>query len=137
MRMGANFVATLVVTVAVGITAAVLPARAEYPDHPIRYILHVSPGGATDVMARKLGNALQGVLGQPFVIENKPGGRGASQMIELTRAAPDGYTVGSVTNTHSATFHQVLTSREGLARAGLRTLPALGRGRQAHGRAGP
>lgn len=108
MRMGANFVATLVVTVAVGITAAVLPARAEYPDHPIRYILHVSPGGATDVMARKLGNALQGVLGQPFVIENKPGGRGASQMIELTRAAPDGYTVGSVTNTHLATFHQVL-----------------------------
>lgn len=87
---------------------AVAPARAEYPDHPIRYILHVSPGGATDVMARKLGAELQKVLGQPFVIENRPGGRGASQMVELTRAAPDGYTIGAVTNTHLAAFHQVL-----------------------------
>ena len=71
-------------------------------------MLHVSPGGATDVMARKLGTELQKVLGQPFVIENRPGGRGASQMVELTHAAPDGYTIGAVTNTHLAAFHQTL-----------------------------
>lgn len=88
--------------------AGSLPARAEYPDHPVRYVLHVSPGGATDVMARKLGSELQKVLGQPFVIENRPGGRGASQMVELMRAAPDGYTIGAVTNTHLAAFHQTL-----------------------------
>ena len=91
------------------LVASTLPAQAEYPDHPIRYVLHVSPGGATDVMARKLGVELQRVLGQPFVIENRAGGRGASQMVELTRAVPDGYTIGSVTNTHLAAFHQTLT----------------------------
>lgn len=90
------------------ILAGATSARAEYPDHPIRYVLHVSPGGATDVMARKLGNELQRVLGQPFVIENRASGRGASQMIELKRAAPDGYTIGSVTNTHISAFHQTL-----------------------------
>ncbi len=87
---------------------ATMPAKAEYPDHPIRYVLHVSAGGATDVMARKLGSELQKVLGQPFVIENRPGGRGASQMVELTRAAPDGYTIGAVTNSHLAAFNQTL-----------------------------
>ena len=87
---------------------AAVPARAEYPDHPIRYVLHVSPGGATDVMARKLGAELQKVLGQPFVIENRPGGRGAAQMVELTRAAPDGYTIGAVTNSHLAAFNTTL-----------------------------
>jgi tripartite-type tricarboxylate transporter receptor subunit TctC len=81
---------------------------AEYPDRPIRYIVHVSPGGATDVMARKLGNELQQILGQPVVIENRPGGRGASEMAELKIAKPDGYTIGTVTNTHIAAFHQTL-----------------------------
>jgi tripartite-type tricarboxylate transporter receptor subunit TctC len=84
------------------------PGHAEYPDKPIRYIVHVSPGGATDAMARKLGNVLQQALGQPVVIENRPGGRGASEMAELKTAKPDGYTIGTVTNTHIAAFHQTL-----------------------------
>lgn len=105
MRSKALVITALFAAVAAG----TYPAQAEYPDHPIRYELHVSPGGATDVMARKLGIELQRVLGQPFVIENRAGGRGAAQMVELTRAAPDGYTIGSVTNTHLAAFHQTLT----------------------------
>jgi tripartite-type tricarboxylate transporter receptor subunit TctC len=99
------------ITVALAAAAfAVIPfaARAEYPDHPIRYVLHVSPGGATDVMARKLGIELQKVLGQPFVIENRPGGRSAAQMAELSRAAPDGYTIGAVTSSHLAAFNTTL-----------------------------
>jgi tripartite-type tricarboxylate transporter receptor subunit TctC len=88
--------------------AAAASAQADYPDKPIRDVLHVSPGGGTDVMARKLGNALQAVLGQTLVIDNRAGGRGASQMAELRMAKPDGYTIGSVTNTHIATFHQTL-----------------------------
>jgi tripartite-type tricarboxylate transporter receptor subunit TctC len=87
---------------------AVPKARAAYPDHPIRYVVHVSPGGATDVMARKLGSELQKYLGVPVVIENRPGGRGASQMAELTSARPDGYTIGTATSTHLAEFHQTL-----------------------------
>ena len=100
--------AMIITATAAALSLLALPAQAEYPDHPVRYVLHVSPGGATDVMARKLGNELQKIMGQPFVIENRPGGRGASQMVELTRAAPDGYTIGSATNTHLAAFHQVL-----------------------------
>ena len=104
MRVSAMILTALFVVTLAGAHTA----RAEYPDHPIRYVLHVSPGGATDVMARKLGAELQKVLGQPFVIENRPGGRGASQMVELTRAAPDGYTIGAVTNSHLAAFNQTL-----------------------------
>jgi tripartite-type tricarboxylate transporter receptor subunit TctC len=103
MRVGAMTIALFAVLLTGNVSA-----RAEFPDHPVRYELHVSPGGATDVMARKLGAELQRVLGQPFVIENRAGGRGASQMVELTRSAPDGYTIGSVTNTHLAAFHQTL-----------------------------
>lgn len=93
---------------AAAFAVAPFAARAEYPDHPIRYVLHVSPGGATDVMARKLGAELQKVLGQPFVIENRPGGRSAAQMAELARAAPDGYTIGAVTSSHLAAFNTTL-----------------------------
>lgn len=75
---------------------------------PVRYLLHVSPGGATDVMARKLANELQKQTGQTFVVENRPGGRGASQLSELKRATPDGSTIGAVTNTHIAAFNQTL-----------------------------
>lgn len=104
MHARATTIAALIATMLI----AAGPARAEYPDHPIRYVLHVSAGGATDVMARKLGSELQKVLGQPFVIENRPGGRGASQMAELTHSVPDGYTIGSATNTHISVFQQSL-----------------------------
>jgi tripartite-type tricarboxylate transporter receptor subunit TctC len=88
--------------------AASVSAKADYPDKPIRDVLHVSPGGGTDVMARKLGNVLQAILGQTLVIDNRAGGRGASQLAELRVARADGYAIGSVTNTHIAAFHQTL-----------------------------
>lgn len=103
-----NIRSITVALAAAALAVAPFAARAEYPDHPIRYVLHVSPGGATDVMARKLGVELQKVLGQPFVIENRPGGRSAAQMAELSRAAPDGYTIGAVTSSHLAAFNTTL-----------------------------
>lgn len=99
---------TALLIAALALIGAAPRARAAYPDHPIRYVLHVSPGGATDVMARKLGSVLQKDLGVPVVIENRPGGRGAAEMAELTRAKPDGYTIGSATSSHIAEFHQTL-----------------------------
>src|SRR6202790_2219607 len=88
--------------------AAAASAQADYPDKPIRDVLHVSPGGGTDVMARKLGNVLQTILGQTLVIDNRAGGRGASQMAELRMAKPDGYAIGSVTNTPLPPFPHTL-----------------------------
>jgi len=73
-----------------------LPASAssqEYPVRPVRLIVPTSPGGGTDAIARILGNKLGEVLGQPFVIDNRPG---ASQIIGaemVARSAPDGYTL--------------------------------------------
>ncbi|WP_424139198.1 Bug family tripartite tricarboxylate transporter substrate binding protein [Roseomonas chloroacetimidivorans] len=84
-------------------------ARAADPS-TVRYLLHVSPGGATDVLARKLANELQKITGQTFVVENRPGGRGASQLSELRRAPHDGSVIGAVTNTHIAAFNQTLRS---------------------------
>lgn len=88
--------------------AASWSIQAAYPDHPIRYVLHVSPGGATDVMAREIATVMQKEINVPVVVENRPGGRGAAEMAEITRAKPDGYTIGAVTSTHLAEFHQTL-----------------------------
>jgi tripartite-type tricarboxylate transporter receptor subunit TctC len=95
------------------IVTAIMPAssswaQAAYPEQPIRYLLHVSPGGATDVMARKLAVGLEKILGKPVIVENKAGGRGAQQMVELTRSKPDGYTIGAVTSSHIGAFNQTL-----------------------------
>ncbi len=89
-------------------TSAAGLAHAAYPDHPIRYVVHVSPGGATDVMARKLSSVLQKELKVPVVVENRPGGRGAAELTQLTHSRPDGYTIAAVTSSHLAEFHLTL-----------------------------
>jgi tripartite-type tricarboxylate transporter receptor subunit TctC len=72
-----------------------LPAHAQgtYPDHPIRIIVPFPPGGPTDVLGRLVGEQLSQSLGQPFVIENKPGAGGNIGMELGAKAAPDGYTL--------------------------------------------
>jgi tripartite-type tricarboxylate transporter receptor subunit TctC len=72
-----------------------LPAHAQgtYPDHPMRIIVPFPPGGPTDVLARLVGDQLSQTLGQPFVIENKPGAGGNIGMELGAKAAPDGYTL--------------------------------------------
>jgi tripartite-type tricarboxylate transporter receptor subunit TctC len=59
-------------------------------------------------MARKIALGLEKVLGKSIVVENKPGGRGATQMVEITTAKPDGYTIGAVTSSHIGAFNQTL-----------------------------
>jgi tripartite-type tricarboxylate transporter receptor subunit TctC len=69
-------------------------ARAAWPDRPIRLIVPSAAGGAPDVICRIVANELGRLLGQPIVIDNKPGASGNIGMQELARAAPDGYTLG-------------------------------------------
>src|SRR3954463_964627 len=70
-----------------------LPARADYPNRPVTLIVAFTPGGPSDVLARILGKKLEQLLGQPFVIENRPGAGGNIAADLAARAAPDGYTL--------------------------------------------
>jgi tripartite-type tricarboxylate transporter receptor subunit TctC len=90
-----------------GAVLALAPAHAqEYPNGQMRYVLHVEPGGATDVMARRLADGLQQQWSNTIVVENRSGGSGARQMAQLLRARPDGQTIGSVTASHLGMFQQ-------------------------------
>src|SRR5829696_4811221 len=68
------------------------PADA-YPTRPVRVLVGFSPGGAVDVIARALGEQLSQQLGQPFIVENKPGAGSNLAAAETARSKPDGYTV--------------------------------------------
>jgi tripartite-type tricarboxylate transporter receptor subunit TctC len=69
------------------------PAAAAYPDHPITLINPYAAGGPADVVARSLARALEKRLGQPVVVENKPGGGASIGTGFVARAKPDGYTL--------------------------------------------
>lgn len=75
--------------------AASQPASAQssYPDKPIHFIIAFVPGGATDTFARQISNDLQEALGQPVVIENKPGAGGYIAWNHVASSDPDGYTL--------------------------------------------
>jgi tripartite-type tricarboxylate transporter receptor subunit TctC len=68
-------------------------AQSKYPDKPIKIIVGFSAGGGTDVAARIVGQKLGEVLGQTFVIENRPGASGLIGSEQVAKSAPDGYTI--------------------------------------------
>jgi tripartite-type tricarboxylate transporter receptor subunit TctC len=68
-------------------------AQAPYPNKPIRMVVPFQAGGATDVLARVLGQKMSAGLGQPILIDNKPGAAGIIGTDAVAKAAPDGYTI--------------------------------------------
>lgn len=85
------FVRTVLIALVLG--CAALPARAAYPDRPIKVIVPFAPGGGTDVLARIIAQKLNEKWGQPVVVENQPGASGGIGTRAAMNAAPDGYTL--------------------------------------------
>jgi tripartite-type tricarboxylate transporter receptor subunit TctC len=78
---------------------------AEYPSKPITFILPYPAGGSTDLTTRALANAARKYLGQPIIIENKPGGGATVGPTLLLTKPPDGYTIGLITSGVTIAYH--------------------------------
>src|SRR4051794_11599686 len=74
----------------------------DYPTHPVKIIVPFGAGGPADVTARQIGSILQEDFGQPFVIENRTGAGGVIGTLEVSKSAPDGYTLLMMSNTQTA-----------------------------------
>ena len=84
------------------IAGSMAPAGAQdYPNRPIRLLHGFAAGGAADTLSRILANGLSKRLGQPIVIEAKPGSGGNLAAAAIAKAEPDGYTIGLVTGAHA------------------------------------
>ena len=81
------------VAAALALALATEAARAQYPSRPIRLLVPNPPGGATDTIARVVAPKLGEALGQPMVVENRPGSNGNLSSELAAKAAPDGYTL--------------------------------------------
>jgi tripartite-type tricarboxylate transporter receptor subunit TctC len=81
---------------------ATLDALAQaWPSRPVRIVVPFAAGGPADIYARALGEKLQSALGQPFVIEDRPGGGSIVGTDAVAKRAPDGYTLLMMSNTHT------------------------------------
>ena len=88
---------------AAALTVAVPALSQGYPNKTVRIVVPFAAGSATDIMARIIADDLRVALGQPFIIDNKPGGSAQIGAEMVARAPPDGYTLFITTNTsHSA-----------------------------------
>jgi tripartite-type tricarboxylate transporter receptor subunit TctC len=114
--------------------AAALPMAASrasaqaYPSRPVRWIVGYAPGGGNDIVARLMGQWFSDRLGQPFVIENRPGAATNIAAESVVHAAPDGYTLLLVgqPNAINATLYETLNFnfiRDIAPVAGIMTVP--------------
>lgn len=90
--------------------AASAHAADSYPTKPIRLVTAFGAGSASDIVARMLGERLGTALGQPVIVENKPGASGQVASDYVSRAAPDGYTLMLATNTTHSSNPYLFTS---------------------------
>jgi tripartite-type tricarboxylate transporter receptor subunit TctC len=84
---------TALACLAVGAAATAATAQDKFPVKPIKIVVPYAPGGATDIVTRIVGEQMRQILGQPVVVENKPGAFGIVAIHEMMNARHDGYTL--------------------------------------------
>jgi tripartite-type tricarboxylate transporter receptor subunit TctC len=97
---------------AAAFSSALRVARAQaYPSRPVRIVVGYAPGGGQDILARLIGQWLSDRLGQPFIIENRPGSGATIATETVVRAPPDGYTLLTIGPAHAvnATLYDKLS----------------------------
>jgi len=96
------------------LTLGVPAVAADYPDRPVTLLVAFTPGGPSDVLARIVGKKMSELLGQPFVIENRPGAGGNIAADSVAHANPDGYTLlmgnNSILATNEALYKHITYS---------------------------
>ena len=97
-----NFVRCAVAAIALSLLATGVQAQSKYPNRPIRLLTPFAAGGGSDLLARLIGTPLTEVLGQPIVVDNRPGGGGTLGAGIAARAEPDGYTLILVSGSYGA-----------------------------------
>ncbi len=90
----------ILATIACAFAAAAAQAQT-YPSKPVKIIVPFAAGGPADIYARFVGQRLQEVLGQPFIVEDRPGGGSLLGTDAVAKSAPDGYTLLMMSNTHT------------------------------------
>lgn len=91
---------------ALGGLPALASAQASYPDRPVKIIIGFGPGSGTDIISRLIAEELRQALGQPFLVENRPGASAQIAANLVAKSPPDGYTLMLTSNTtHSVNPH--------------------------------
>ena len=93
-----DFLTSIALTAASGLIGTNPALAQQYPIKPIRMIVPFGAGSSTDIICRIISAPLATALGQPVIVENKPGADGAIAGVEVKRAAPDGHTLLMATN---------------------------------------
>lgn len=97
MKTMRKLLAGLVLALLAGVVTA-----QPWPSKPIKWVVPFAPGGTTDILARTIGEKLSVTLGQPIIVENKPGAGGGVGAEQVAKSPPDGYTImGGTISTHA------------------------------------
>ena len=92
-----HYLRSLSVLIFIALVSQVSHAQ-DYPTKPIKIVVPLPPGGSNDVLARLIGQKMTESFGQPVIVENRPGAAGNIATEFMTKAAPDGYTIGIAPN---------------------------------------
>src|SRR2546423_14970505 len=101
-KMANRRLLSLIAGLAFAAAAGASHAQADYPNRPVKIMVGFTPGGGPDITARHLAQKPSESWGQQVIVENRPGAGGTLAAAQGARAAPDGYTLLSVSSAHAA-----------------------------------